>query len=399
VDTQLVVWDSSGTKRLERNGIFPRLTIAGGASVEPPSELSDAIRRAWGMDTVLVRVTQEATAEVEYRGGPLPAGFRWHPAMTTPAPELRAAWHRPGWLSAVMAEVDAALSRLGRSRTGPPRQQRHTTITGIMEIPTPRGPVWLKTLLPIFAHEPRVIRCAGTFADVILPSVIVEGDGWWLSEPFPRETSRPADHFLTAMAEIQIASALHVDELRARGCPNRPLRSLPADVAELSQRRDLVTPGQGEGLGAVLPRLMDLCHAVDDLGLPDTLVHGDLNPENVRPTRNGWMLFDWTDACVGNPVVDVALAVDKEPDDRRAEAISAYAARWSRVLPADRVEHAVRAAPAIGAAHQAVSYRWILDAVDRSAADSSNGNQMLGLLRYWVDRLTNTLGSTSSPIG
>lgn len=394
MEIEFVVWDAVGRSCLAQEGDLPRLPFSGGAAVEPPAVLVEAARRRWGMDVAFVRVAADTVAEVEYLGGALPAHFTWCPRAIKPKGSVRAPWHRPGWLGSVLDEVDAELSRVDLRRTGPPHQWRHTTISGILRIPTDRGPVWLKTVLPIFAHEPRVIRWVAGFADAAVPSVIAEGEGWWLSAPFPEEGWAPTNHFIMSMAEIQIESIAYVQDLRALGCPLRPLSGLPTSVARLAQRSDLATPEDGALLQVAWPRLAEVCAETDDLGFPDTLVHGDLNPENVLHTPAGWFLFDWTDACVGNPLVDLALAVDGDSEQVRHRIMADYGARWAALLPPQKVERALRAAPAIGAAHQAVSYQWILDKVDRSAADLSDGAQLLGLLNYWVRRLVDALQPT-----
>jgi hypothetical protein len=79
--------------------------------------------------------------------------------------------------------------------------------------------------------------------------------------------------------------------------------------------------------------------------LPETLVHGDLAPENVRISEGQVYAFDWEKAGWGTPVVDLAR-VDLETYTTHAHEL------WG-VSPAD-VEQAARC----GAIFRTLSHKW-----------------------------------------
>ncbi len=70
--------------------------------------------------------------------------------------------------------------------------------------------------------------------------------------------------------------------------------------------------GAVERLASDLPGLMA---RVDECGVPDTVVHGDLHPGNWRrdaaAPRGGLTLLDWGDALIGNPLLDLRAFIER----------------------------------------------------------------------------------------
>jgi thiamine kinase-like enzyme len=172
------------------------------------------------------------------------------------------------------------------------------------------------------------------------------------------------------------------------------LEQIRSAVATVAERSDLLCPGDRATLRAALPRLGDLFRQIEAVGYPASLVHGDLNPENVRWTSKGWFIYDWTDACITHPFTDLALAVGapQEPDSPvRVRVLDAFADAWRTVMPGEAVALARRAVEPLGCAFQVANYQTILDSVGRGDADESSGGQMLDLLVDWVRRLVTAL--------
>jgi aminoglycoside phosphotransferase (APT) family kinase protein len=92
-------------------------------------------------------------------------------------------------------------------------------------------------------------------------------------------------------------------------------------------------------LRAAVPRLTTLCAALAGYAVPPSLVHGDLHLQNVADGPGGYVFFDWTDACVAHPFVDL-LTFLEEREEQVEEALAdrlrgAYLAEWTRFEPAD----------------------------------------------------------------
>ena len=388
----LVVWNPRGSHRLLQDGRVPSVEIPHGTEASP-GEIVEAARRALGFDVVLLRIGGDGSVEVEHTGRD-PAGARgliWQPWTMTPPAAERPAWHRPGWVQAAVTAADAVLAARGLTRTGPPVQARHTSVTGMLRLETDRYPVWLKEVLPIFRHEGAVAGWVAGIAPGHAPDVVATRSSWWLAKEFPEPAPDPAGDFLDVLAEVQIASISRLPELRALGCPDRSAHLLPDAVESITRTTAGLRRELASALRSVLPELARACKEVAALGIPDTLVHGDLTVRNVHWTGDGWFLFDWTDACVAFPFADLAVALDERPGAERARRARAYGRRWREALPESAVERGLELAPALGAAHQAVTYRWILGSFEASGGDAQGGHEMRRLLNLWVERLVRAL--------
>jgi Ser/Thr protein kinase RdoA (MazF antagonist) len=94
--------------------------------------------------------------------------------------------------------------------------------------------------------------------------------------------------------------------------------------------------------------------------LPDTLVHGDFHPGNAVVDGDRAVIFDWSDACVANPLFDLHLYLSDVADEReRDELVEAYASGWNGEVEADTLRELLPPAAPFSRRHQAESYRAI----------------------------------------
>jgi aminoglycoside phosphotransferase (APT) family kinase protein len=89
-------------------------------------------------------------------------------------------------------------------------------------------------------------------------------------------------------------------------------------------------------------------------------VHGDLHLSNVAHGPRGYLFFDWTDACVAHPFVDMISIFQEEEGALRDRLRDAYLTEWARFEPPDRLLRAWGLAEPLGALNHAVSYRSIV---------------------------------------
>ncbi len=256
----------------------------------------------------------------------------------------------------VLALAEAALAQSGLAPSGPPTVQRHWGISTVLTFPTRHGRVWFKQVPPIFSHEGAVTSCLAGIVPSSLPRLLAWDKGWMLMEEFPLSNRAMSEHPLATLARIQLASVDHLASLAAARCPSQSPGTLMANLAWLEQHPDRQVRGR---LDRSLPYVSDACARMADLRIPTTVVHGDFSIGNAHQGPSGWIIYDWTDAFLGNPFIDVVYSLMREEPGVE----EAFRRVWLEVLPAETVAQAWELAPVIGAAHYAVMLRRIMDSV------------------------------------
>ncbi len=286
-------------------------------------------------------------------------------------PSLRPRWARPGWYARASRWFADRLAEAGRPPAGPIDQVRHWGISALLRAATPVGAAWLKAVFPPFQHEPAVTALlAATFPGRVPTVLATEPDEGWLVlddlGPATVDDDPASPGWLEAPRElvaIQRAMASRTAELIALGCPHRPLAALPAAV-EAIVTEDPPLAGMtldAAGARAVVARTRRAVEALAGLGLPETLIHGDFHAGNVASGGSRFVIFDWSDAAVGSPLMDVVTWLDRVRDpDRRSASWDAWVQAWSGEVPVDRLRAALPDVLAAGAAYQAVSYAGIV---------------------------------------
>ncbi|WP_245885892.1 phosphotransferase family protein [Xylanimonas oleitrophica] len=259
-----------------------------------------------------------------------------------------------------VATMRARLAGLGVGITGEPEVVRRWALSLVVRVATTDGVLWYKAVPGIFEQEGATTGWLHGRVRGLVPEVVGWGDGWLVTRDLTPGAGRASAHPLGALARLQREVA-DINPNDVPGLARRSPSSMAAEVQALLARSDAFDARRADRLAAALPVLDAICRAVEECGLPDTVVHGDFQLGNALWTDNGWRLIDWTDAFVGFPLVDLAQPVaDGEPG-----ALSACAEQWLPVLEADRLRRAVRLAPAIGAGFHLLMHRRILDEVSR----------------------------------
>lgn len=192
----------------------------------------------------------------------------------------------------------------------------------------------------------------------------------------------------TTMAQVQVAVAGRNDELRATGAPERGLASTGRELADML--RTGITAGQLNGrrhreLEDGLDRALGLLNELAACGLPDVLVHGDLYPANVVVAADGAVVFDWSDACVGHPVLDLVHLCAVRPRTARPELdwnapwVQAYLEPWREGCAESVLRRALELADVADLAFQAVTYRRIQASLEPDARQDLTGATLRAL--------------------
>ena len=296
-------------------------------------------------------------------------------------------WAARGWHAQAEDWLAAEMERLGRPLTGPVEQIRVWELSCVLRAPTTAGDVWFKTSIaaPLFVNEGVVMRAlARLFPDNVPAPLAVDPErGWMVLAGFDAKLGWDAplevvEAVARTFAGMQAEAAGHVDLLLAAGCHDRRLDRLAARaeawLPEVGADGRLpamdtatwLSEEEAAALAAAVPRIRACCEELAALAVPSSLVHGDLHLANVAEGPRGPLLFDWTDACVAHPFLDLATIrrgtgeVDVAEEELRARLRAAYLPAWSSFESPERLARAWELAVPLGALHQAISYRSLV---------------------------------------
>ena len=310
-----------------------------------------------------------AGGEVTYLAEWLPAEFA--PATTralrlSPWPgtlhddDLRLPWAVPGGPAADLAWADSHIER-----TGPPRQHRTWNLSAIWTIPTTNGDVWLKCVPPFSQHESAVLSL---LASSSVPRLLAALGHRQLLEGMPGEdgygaTLEERRRSIDELVALQISTIDRTHELLAAGVPDGRWPALLTAARDVAERR---LPED-----RVLRRLLDTADdrtaAIDACGMPDVLVHGDAHGGNSRvgPGAGRGIWFDWGDARIGNPLLDLAV-LDRPGAPFHAELLEHWLKAWLAAVPGGDPHRAWSLVRPLAALAGAVGYQRFLDGIEAS---------------------------------
>lgn len=294
---------------------------------------------------------------------------------TSPNPMFRI-----GWLNDAIAWIESATSHKVSSKAA--IQQLNVGIGFcLMKVPLRDGiACWFKAVGSPNCHETRITRFLSDRnrpTHVFLPELIAFHPGWNALLTMDTEHSLEGlspntqsmrgalGNIVTTLARLQIASLSMAEPLGEIGAFDQRLSKLSGCALELC---DFVELAMNHQISARAPRLsrdrlrhifrilIMACKRIEDLELPTTLVHGDLNPGNMLH-GDRCVFIDWSEAYIGHPFVclEHVLLLNRMDDERvrmnvRQTLIERYCAEWSAVLNRSQLQTAVAHMPLLAAA-------------------------------------------------
>jgi hypothetical protein len=317
-------------------------------------------------------------------------------------PALRPPWARPGWFQTACAWMREQLTERGYIVTTPIVQTKSWGISCLLRVGTDRGDVYFKvsTMLPLFGNEPTLLRAISErYTDAVpAPIAIQPEERWMLMEDFgpALRSSASLEKWEVAVqrfGQLQLHTATQIDELLAIGCLDRRLDILESQIDPLLADDEALSPMTTDEIAKIRslgPRLKAMCRDLARYRVPYSLNHGDLHSGNI--TAQTVRFFDWTDACIAHPFLDlttVVVDVDelKEPTARE-RIVQLYLELWTEYEPIERLREMWRLAEPLGALHQAVSYQHIL-----ATLEPTSKQEMIWGVPEWLRRILKMLTS------
>ena len=255
----------------------------------------------------------------------------------------------------------------GIAAAGPPAQIRSWNLSSVWRIPVGGQTAWLKVVPPFFAHEGRVLAA---LAGQAVPRLLGHDGGRVLLAEIPGEDMYEAPlppllDMVTLLVSLQASWIGRVERLLAIGLPDWRGAVLAAALFNVVER----TRGElSADDAAALDRFVgDLPRRFADIAacaIPDTLVHGDFHPGNVRGSAARLTLLDWGDCGIGHPLLDQPAFLSRVAAEYDAAIRAHWNRQWLTALPGSDPQRASELLAPVAAARQAVLYRHFLDNIE-----------------------------------
>jgi fructosamine-3-kinase len=291
-------------------------------------------------------------------------------------PERRAPWAIPGWHAEVERWIRDQIARLGRGQIRSIKPIKSWSISCVLKVTTETGTLYFKVArdLPLFVNEGVVLsRLAELYPDrVPTPLALAPERGWMLLDDFGGQPGddAPLDqqaHLMQDFARMQIDSSRKIEALLAAGCKDRRLDTVLSQIDPLFDDELVFGPltvEEREQLKRIAPRLRELVAELFLLPIPAALLHGDLHAGNVILRENSLLYFDWTDAAVSHPFLDMIHIFMEEDDVKRAALQDGYLLAWEENFPKADVRRAWELVGALYGLYHAVSYQYIAHGIE-----------------------------------
>jgi hypothetical protein len=223
--------------------------------------------------------------------------------------DLRPQWSRPGWLAEAAQWMQEQMMTAGYRDPEVPRIHHLWGISVVLSAASRTGSAFLKCSGDRFSHEGRMTQALADRSRGYLPDVLaIEPERGWL-----------------LMRDLDAAL----------------LGDQPESMWEL-------------GLDALAGLQQEWLGRTDDL----LAAGAELHPWNVVAGQDGPRIFDWTDAAVAHPFLDLVTYIMRTDDFAlRRYLLERYLGLWSKYLSSDDLHAAGQLALVVGALYQAATTR------------------------------------------
>jgi aminoglycoside/choline kinase family phosphotransferase len=309
--------------------------------------------------------------------------------------------NRHRWIAHAEAWIRIAVEANGGQVTGPPELIRWWSLSRMLRVPTDAGNLYFKASAryPLVANESLLVPYLATHVGTAVPPVLASDPvaRWMLLEDVGPVLDRhlPLDQkqaMVATIATMQQATIDHVDQLRRLGVADRRPDHLATRIGDLvmsALAMAQMPPPQHTALLRHVDRIADLCSAIATSSIPATLIHGDLHPGNMALHGGALHVFDWAEACITHPFIDMFTIFNEEDVVRRSALRDAYLAPWEDHAPIECLHELWMMAGVVHALHHLESYVSILQHTDTNARDELRGAIpfLLGKARRYLEEL------------
>jgi Ser/Thr protein kinase RdoA (MazF antagonist) len=250
---------------------------------------------------------------------------------------------------------------------GPAAQVRTWNLSSLWRIPLEDGGAWLKVVPPFFAHEGAVLELLA--AEAVPPLIARDGARILMPELPGEDLYEAADDqrplMVTMLTDLQHRWSGRIKRLLDTGMADWRAAALGEAIPALIRRLGgTVSAEARSGLGRLEAGLPRRFADLEACGLPDTLVHGDFHPGNLRGGASRMTILDWGDCGVGHPLLDQPAFLGRARAGTEALLRTTWSDAWRRLVPGCDPDRAAELIAPIAAVRQALIYQHFLDNIE-----------------------------------
>jgi hypothetical protein len=373
---------------------LPRVRIPKGA--RPAKEINDAVRHKWQLTSLVLTflyrndgrqacVVAEVTSP---HSATLPGDLELHSIESIEFADLdgyertslwgivaghsalSAPFAHLGWIKEAQDWIKSYVSAADFS--GEVRQYNASGTFALLRLSTKSGQsYWLKATGVPNKHEFSInIELAKLFPGY-LPTLVAMRQDWnaWVTEDGGAPLGDIQDlEILTAaveaLADLQFLSLDHISQLEVAGCMNRRLSALRQHLADMfayleeamgHQTSTKVAPLAPSRLGEIRCIVERACERMERLDIPDCLVNGDINLNNILFDGQRFRFTDWAEGGIGNPFLTLQQVIqhvirEGEHLEWTPRICGAYKKKWLGLLTERQVDCAFALMPLLSMA-------------------------------------------------
>src|SRR6266700_896366 len=224
-------------------------------------------------------------------------------------------WSSPQWLADTSEWIVAAFGRDNVRRIS---QVRACSNGAVLRIETARDTYFMKTVPASVSHETKLLKTLDRCLPGVCPSLLPQRPdaNTHLSRAIrglPLRMMHDLESWKVALrevAQLQVRSISLIGKMKESGVPAQTLAKFAAGLPELLAKLismqkgapNELDPGELEKLPQLVENATCASEVLGECGIPEALVHGDLNESNLFVTSEGGAaLIDWTFSRIGHP--------------------------------------------------------------------------------------------------
>jgi hypothetical protein len=185
----------------------------------------------------------------------------------------------------------------------------------VMQVPVAGGVTWFKACAPVQAFEPRLTaELYARWPDRVTEVLAVDEVRRWLllgdAGIAVGELGNPPKAWLEALpsyAELQKGEMAYALDHVVHGVPDLRMATLPAGYERLLASELPLAKDDVNRLRDYAPRFTELCGALAELGIKESVQHDDLHMANLYSDGGKLRVVDWGDSSIAHPFFSLVV--------------------------------------------------------------------------------------------